>query len=97
MALAARKVNRQRPAVVCHWRTKLELNQEIQNSRRHLIAQIRMPVQQTGNIGEILLTFAATPSVIRYSPNLPLKHVLNTRNRKSYAQVRFVERHVQEN
>ena len=62
------------------------LNQEIQNSRRHLIAQMRIPLQKTGNIGKILLTFAAAPSLIRHSPNFPLKHVLNTRNWKSYSQ-----------
>ena len=69
--------------------SSVDLNEEIQNARRHLIAQIRIPLQKTGNIGEILLTFAATPTAVRHSPNLPLKHVLDTRNWKRYAQHAF--------
>ena len=63
-----------------------QLNKEIQNSRRYLIAQMSILFQKTSNIGKILLTFAASLGLIRHSPNFPLKHVLDTCNWKNYAQ-----------
>ncbi|MSO24174.1 MAG: hypothetical protein EXQ58_13220 [Acidobacteria bacterium] len=45
-----------------------------------------IPLQKTSNIGEILLTFTAAERLIGHSPDFSLKHVLDTRNRKSYTK-----------